>query len=226
MARPRLLLQLQRVSFDNLAALGQLLQITQRRPSRRVSEPIFRRPGSALPPLGHKPQLLMRLRRQESRWASGTRTATNRDASLLCDPSRYETLLSAFSPGSSTSSRADTYECSFNRRCSFSGRPISPRGLSGSAPSPVCHRLTLPCTPTTYCSPTQPAAPGTAHPRHSRHRPARPREVDPKDWTVFARFLSGSRRVRRAAFLPPCQSGPREALGSHPCVALSSCEAP
>lgn len=51
-------------------------------------------------------------------------------------------------------------------------------------------------------------------------------EVDPKDWTVFALSLSGSRRVRRAALLPPFQSGPREALGSHPCVALSSREAP
>jgi hypothetical protein len=39
-------------------------------------------------------------------------------------------------------------------------------------------------------------------------------------WPVFARSFSGPRRVRRAAFLPPCQSGPHEVLGSHPGVAL------
>jgi len=33
--------------------------------------------------------------------------------------------------------------------------------------------------------------------------------VDPKDWTVLARSLSGSRRLRWSAFLPPCQSRPR-----------------
>jgi len=51
------------------------------------------------------------------------------------------------------------------------------------------------------------------------------REVDPKAWTVFGLGLSGSAGLTGGGGEAAIHSGPGTALGSHPCVALSSSQA-